>query len=106
MIDSCEILDSNKIFCISKKISLRFCNMNYVETLISFFFFQQFLKLKIDVSYIYCERIRGYRSRCSDARRNSSGNLSEMGHYELKALSSSTGQRCLEEGLARKRGPR
>lgn len=34
------------------------------------------------------------------------GNLSEMGHYELKALSSSTGQRCSKEGLARKRGPR
>lgn len=44
---------------------------------------------------MYCVRndtyvngwIRGY---CSDARRNSSGNLSEMGHYELEALSSST----------------
>lgn len=95
-----------KYFAFRKKYLFDSAILNYVETLISFFFFQQFLKLKIDVSYIYCERIRGYRSRCSDARRNSSGNLSEMGHYELKALSSSTGQRCLEEGLARKRGPR
>lgn len=46
-----------------------------------------------------------YRVR-NDTYVNSSGNLSEMGHYELEAVSSSTGQRCLEEGLARKRGPR
>lgn len=81
--------------------------MDYVETLI--FFFQQFLKIFLKSMYrvrndTYVNGwIRGY---CSDARRNSSGNLSEMGHYELEALSSSTGRRCLEEGLARKRGPR
>lgn len=54
--------------------------------------------------YITDSRERRISWGVATRRCNSSGNLSEMGHYELKTLSSSTGQRCLEEGLARKRG--